>query len=498
MAGDGKGEVEGETPEKGFHLTLHTTVLLLSLGSWLLLFTVEISANASDGEEVFHPDRVGALVTSCGFTAVTCLLLMLWCLGTPGRSSYTSVLPGEEGVPHPRQARGLLWHYAIHGTLVLATICWICIHTVKLQHQQVWRGVLTLYSLLSLTLICFAQRQIGTQRGFNGPAVLFSGLEGTAPTTATGLATPGGRESQRKASSRTSEKTRSQCASCASQTSRWRPLFQDPSFGGEVAPGEVVLPSQTRRSKRNEWRSFVFEEQSEAILSPSSPSQNWTLLNTYQKNLMKLRGISRRHSDSDQGSARRSSFASSAEGESSFPVSPALPRIQRTQSQPSVSSGFSDVSDVIASPSSASLLRAISKDSRRISKDSRRDSRHSAESEGAMSDVSDAHVVIIGAATASHLESVYEEDRQERLGTLTELPETSVAASPARVPAESPEIDLEQVLVPMLGAPDIAQLRLPSPSAANSRPFTLDSQRTLNSEGVEGILQELKVEDGGG
>eukprot|EP00913_Durusdinium_trenchii_P027250 g25565.t1 len=104
-----------------------------------------------------------------------------------------------------------------------------------------------------------------------------------------------------------------------------------------------------------------------------------------------------------------------------------------------------------------------------------------------MSDVSDAHVVIIGAATASHLES--------RLGTLTELPETSVAASPARVPAESPEIDLEQVLVPMLGAPDIAQLRLPSPSAANSRPFTLDSQRTLNSEGVEGILQELKVEE---
>eukprot|EP00435_Cladocopium_sp_Y103_P020513 s2457_g5.t1 len=329
---------------KNAQLTLHSTVLLLSLGSWLLLFTVELGAVASEGEEVFHPSRLGAYITSAGFGVVTCLLLTLWCLGASGRTSYTSVMPAEEKDGEATSRSIIFWHYAIHGILVLATICWICIHSVNLQHQQVWRGILTLYSLLSLTLICFSQRKaVGRGLGDGAPMVFLRRSKGED-------------EGHRKPSTRTS--VQSKCPSCKPE--RWKPLFQDPSFGGEVSQG--AKPLNSRSSKRNEWRSFVFEEQAEAILSPTSAMKSGlTLPMTFQKNLLKLRGIARRGAESDQGSVRRSSFASSDQGDGSYPASPTFPRMLRTQSQPSVSSGFSDVSDCIATPSSPSLVRGISK-----------------------------------------------------------------------------------------------------------------------------------------
>eukprot|EP00439_Symbiodinium_sp_Y106_P027217 s1873_g3.t1 len=163
--------------------------------------------------------------------------------------------------------------------------------------------------------------------------------------------------------------------------------------------GEHAWCASLPRYARDKRRSFVFEEQAEAVLSPVSPSQGWTLPTTYQKNLNKLRGLAaRRLSDgSEHGSwARRSSFASSDQGSVSNPVSPTHPLRQvRTQSQVSASSGgFSDVSDVGAgggSPLSPTLAlyRTSSKESRRVSKD-RRDSRNSAYSDSAMSDISDA------------------------------------------------------------------------------------------------------------
>lgn len=465
---------------KNAQLTLHSTVLLLSIGSWLLLFTVELGAVASEGEEVFHPSRLGAYITSAGFGVVTCLLLILWCLGASGRTSYTSVMPAEEKDAEATSRCSIIfWHYAIHGILVLATICWICIHSVNLQHQQVWRGILTLYSLLSLTLICFSQRRaVGRGFGDGAPMVFLRRSKGED-------------EGQyQKPSTRSSEQSKS--PNCKPE--RWKPLFQDPNFGGEVPQG--TKPLNSRRSKRNEWRSFVFEEQAEAILSPTSGVKSGlTLPMTFQRNLHKLRGIARRGADSDQGSVRRSSFASSDQGDGSHPASPTFPRVQRTQSQPSVSSGFSDVSDCIATPSSPSLVRGISKDSRRISKDSRRDSRHSAESESAMSDVSEmGHVVIQSTALAS----VCEEESSNHLATVEERSEVSVpsrfisSADRATVGRSVPGLD---TLEPGSGAP-VGSLPIPSP-AASGHPFSLDSARTVNSDCVEGILAELKVEDNG-
>lgn len=463
---------------KNAQLTLHSTVLLLSLGSWLLLFTVELGAVASEGEEVFHPSRLGAYITSAGFGVVTCLLLTLWCLGASGRTSYTSVMPAEEKDGEATSRSIIFWHYAIHGILVLATICWICIHSVNLQHQQVWRGILTLYSLLSLTLICFSQRKaVGRGLGDGAPMVFLRRSKGED-------------EGHRKPSTRTS--VQSKCPSCKPE--RWKPLFQDPSFGGEVSQG--AKPLNSRSSKRNEWRSFVFEEQAEAILSPTSAMKSGlTLPMTFQKNLLKLRGIARRGAESDQGSVRRSSFASSDQGDGSYPASPTFPRMLRTQSQPSVSSGFSDVSDCIATPSSPSLVRGISKasqDSRRISKDSRRDSRHSAESESAMSDVSEmGHVVIQSTALAS----VCEEESGNHLATVEERSEVS---APSRLVSSADRGTVGRPSLPGLdafGAP-VDCLPIPSP-AASGHPFSLDSARTVNSDCVEGILAELKVEDSG-
>ena len=466
-------------------LTLHTTVLLLALGSWLLLFTVELGAVANEGDEVFHPSRLGAYLTSAGFAAVTCLLVTLWCLGTSGRTFYTSVLPEEDCGEAGRSI--IFWHYAIHGILVLATICWICIHSVNLQHQQVWRGILTLYSLLSLTLICFSQRR-AVGRGLRDcpPGETWQFLRSSKVEDE-------GRVSSRKASSRTSMQ---RCPTCKS--GRWKPLFQDPSFGGEMSEGEKQQAA--RNGKKHEWRSFVFEDQAEAILSPESSRPSRMLPSTYQKNLIKLRGIARRV-DSDQGSIRRSSFASSDQGDGSQSVS--HPRWQRTQSQPSVSSGFSDVSDCIASPSSPALLRAISKESRRVSKDSRRDSRHSAESESAMSDVSDmGHVVF----QSNVLASVYEEDIRDQLPPVQEQRSEASKASPARVigtedgEASTSATVLRPSPLPLQGLNTSAELLpvpIPSP-AASGNPFSLDSARTVNTDCVEGILQELHVEGIGG
>eukprot|EP00435_Cladocopium_sp_Y103_P013637 s2457_g3.t1 len=131
-------------------------------------------------------------------------------------------------------------------------------------------------------------------------------------------------------------------------------------------------------------------------------------------------------------------------------------------------------------------------DSRRISKDSRRDSRHSAESESAMSDVSEmGHVVIQSTALAS----VCEEESGNHLATVEERSEVS---APSRLVSSADRGTVGRPSLPGLdafGAP-VDCLPIPSP-AASGHPFSLDSARTVNSDCVEGILAELKVEDSG-
>ncbi|CAE7948252.1 unnamed protein product, partial [Symbiodinium sp. KB8] len=104
-----------------------------------------------------------AYLASVGFAVVTCVLLLILCARSATRASYQSVIPAKDDRISGNDRLPLLWHYLIHGTLVAATICWIAIHSAMLQHQQVWRGVITLYSLLSLSLLCYTPRPQPTE-----------------------------------------------------------------------------------------------------------------------------------------------------------------------------------------------------------------------------------------------------------------------------------------------------------------------------------------------
>ncbi|CAJ1331457.1 unnamed protein product [Effrenium voratum] len=457
---------KGDAPQTS--QSLHSMVLLLSLGSWLLLFMVEFAASLSEGEELLHPDRLAAYLASAGFAVVTCVLLLVWCAQKSRRASYCSVIPAEGKDSAAREWGPLVCLYAIQGTMVLGTICWIGFHSIHLQRQQVWRGVLTLYSLLSLAFTCAQRRAL---REFaDGPVPLFLDFEIS-------------RTKSKQSSSLQSVSPKTNRA----RTKRWRSLFQDPSFGGEVAHSEgegtegVGAEGAEQESRcqsgRPRWRSFVFEEQAEAVLSATSPRNGWTLPSTYQKNLTKLRGVARRASceSVEESVARRSSFASSAEGDSSFPISPSSNsnpfRTLRTQSQ---ISGFSDVSDVV-SPTAFALTRSFSKESRKISKDGRRDSRNSTGSDGALSDVSDGwHDATAVCAVAPALASVEEEpSRADRS-----------SGSKARLEEDRP---------PPPGLGHVVKLPLlPLPDGAGAAP-ALDTERTVNSDCVDGILRELHI-----
>lgn len=472
--------------------TLPTMALVLSLGSWLLLFVVELAANASEGEELLHDSRLVAYLASVGFAVVTCVLLLILCARSATRASYQSVIPAKDDRISGNDRLPLLWHYLIHGTLVAATICWIAIHSAMLQHQQVWRGVITLYSLVSLSLLCYTPRPQPTEAWDPTPVslgILKGGKAAASPKSGTHRAQ--GVEHQ-----------------------RWKPLFQDPTFCGEAPDISAVRRcASLPRYARDKRRSFVFEEQAEAVLSPVSPSQGWTLPTTYQKNLNKLRGLAaRRLSDgSEHGSwARRSSFASSDQGSVSNPVSPTHPLRQvRTQSQISASSGgFSDVSDVGGSPLSPTLAlyRTSSKESRRVSKD-RRDSRNSAHSDSAMSDISDAPALhTMDHAQVCALASVDEEDdRQVEISPRGDPPQLAVhaaaATSSSAMPRPEGEALADEDLADLAGSTSgvgsnyaspsfpLALLSIPNAFAEPS----MDSHRTVNSECVSSILRDLEI-----
>jgi len=497
-SGKGDGGLQRQVCSCHSPCTLPTMALVLSLGSWLLLFVVELAANASEGEELLHDTRLVAYLASVGFAAVTCILLLILCARSATRASYQSVIPAKDDRISGNDRRmPLLWHYLIHGTLVTATICWIAIHSAMLQHQQVWRGVITLYSLLSLSLLCYTPRPQPTEAWDPTPVSL--GILGH------GLQQKGGKAAA-------SPKSGPRRVPGVQHLERWKPLFQDPTFCGEVPDTSAVRRcASLPRYARDKRRSFVFEEQAEAVLSPVSPSQGWTLPTTYQKNLNKLRGLAaRRLSDgSEHGSwARRSSFASSDQGSVSNPVSPTHPLRQvRTQSQVSASSGgFSDVSDVGAgggSPLSPTLAlyRTSSKESRRVSKD-RRDSRNSAYSDSAMSDISDAPALhTMDHAQVCALASVDEEDdRQIEISPRGEPPQLAVpvtaATSSSAMPRPEGEALVDEDLADLAGSgsnqasPSFPLALLSIPAFAEP---SIDSHRTINSDCVSGILRDLEI-----
>eukprot|EP00439_Symbiodinium_sp_Y106_P081109 s1170_g20.t1 len=153
-SGKGDGGLQRQVCSCHSPCTLPTMALVLSLGSWLLLFVVELAANASEGEELLHDTRLVAYLASVGFAAVTCILLLILCARSATRASYQSVIPAKDDRISGNDRRmPLLWHYLIHGTLVTATICWIAIHSAMLQHQQAWgRGRRPALSLLDFAM----------------------------------------------------------------------------------------------------------------------------------------------------------------------------------------------------------------------------------------------------------------------------------------------------------------------------------------------------------
>lgn len=192
--------------EKGGNVfSLQQVTTCLSIGSWFLLCLSEATTDIADGDGSWWSHLLGGMVL---FVALVLLLVSNLQSHAERRKRITAVLPKDlDRRAEPRVPGSSMWYFVIHGHLMLGTLFWISVHVANKQSQQVWCGVMTLYSIMvGFTVISFRSRWQASESDCNGQSEV-----GTASHV---------------------ESTPKHVHNCRKQ--RWQPLFRDPSFGLSV------------------------------------------------------------------------------------------------------------------------------------------------------------------------------------------------------------------------------------------------------------------------
>mmetsp|Transcript_68920 Transcript_68920/g.121830 ORF Transcript_68920/g.121830 Transcript_68920/m.121830 type:complete len:614 (-) Transcript_68920:220-2061(-) len=232
----------GEAVRVRQSLPLHLPTTCLALGSWSLLILLDLAADATNGDD-FPEDRWMSFGTSLGVLAVAFLLLLMSrlqvLLGWRRRKKRTvglsSVVPmvQEDLQEEQGSEKGseLLWHLAIHGMLVVGALCWLLLNALQQDTEQVWRGLNTLYCLISLACI-----GAWPGSGSGGPMadidekVRLVQDEPSSPKPSKSL----GSKSSFGQSSPSLAVEDNAVPPVPLRRGRWKHLFKDPTFNGSV------------------------------------------------------------------------------------------------------------------------------------------------------------------------------------------------------------------------------------------------------------------------
>lgn len=272
-------DTDGRSPKRDAPMQLskssflkHQLALYLSIGNWFLLCLLEVAPELAtdDGPDV--ESRWWSFATG-GSVLVGALLLLI---ASRIHGSYAlsanklkvsphAVVPVESSslatMSELRSlARTHCWHVAIHSSLVAGALVWLIVHTASQQSQQVWRGIGTLYSLLSLACLdfiwypetrlnaeepdiwAFGERRISSmdrQTSLLSTGSLEENRSGTSKqvSESSGKGGTASKSSSRMAmrqAARNNTKNFSN-SQFGRKSTRWKSLFVDPSFGNTIS-----------------------------------------------------------------------------------------------------------------------------------------------------------------------------------------------------------------------------------------------------------------------
>lgn len=284
----------------------------LALGSWLLLCSLDFAAVASS--EISDTNEWASHGLGLSVLAAATLLLALGQWGRLSRpvARKRDELPGM-ALPLPaaahhevsmlRKLRAKLSQVPgccallVHGTLVAGGACWLLLQASLGREPQVWMGATTLYTLAALAAVRYALRPAakgcclakvggGCCGAESLPNVVVYAWgqqsEGEAVEKQAKQEAGAGGQSERLAGSwklakapwfkrRTSPMEPEEELEAVSvvntsslrrsSSSRWKPLFKDPTFGaGEMpgSPGGAGAPEDPARPDLSTLRSFSF------------------------------------------------------------------------------------------------------------------------------------------------------------------------------------------------------------------------------------------------
>lgn len=254
-----------------WHLSVRNYSALLCLGSWLLLCILDVAAANWD---TGYSERVG-ISSYCISFAVLVVSGLAFGGGhlhryfvqrqyAARRWKHQSVVPedqqDESHPPEPSRFHMVLWSVSVHSTLLLGAVAWVINVVLTRQHPQaqVLLGLSTLYSIATLTAL---------------PLII---------NAATQSVLDGAPDREAEEPSRVLLQVRS--LSNLRTATRWKPLFKDPTFNGEIVKlqkvggrGSLVNSTVTQMaSMMGSLRSMptgrISERSSDANL-PRSPSK---------------------------------------------------------------------------------------------------------------------------------------------------------------------------------------------------------------------------------
>lgn len=248
---------------KGFQRTLElrppldVCSSLMSMGSWLLLCILGVTAPGDDVSRqlsgisgfVILAAAIAAFMTGL---ALRCrahrhMLNQLWAM--PVVPQITEEEPLKASAVH----QATKWSAGLQAVLLAGAIAWVVLHAVRCEDSQVRIGISTLYCIVSLSLV--PHLGASTRADLHAqPAGLLEESTTQPARSATGsvyrasMALSGG--SGRRRSSRHSV-VPSILAARLPVHVRWKPLFKDPTFRGEsarrISQGSIDTEETTRR-----------------------------------------------------------------------------------------------------------------------------------------------------------------------------------------------------------------------------------------------------------
>lgn len=249
--------IQMENPLRDHQIHLRRLCVLLALGSFALMCTFELStillAHNSDNQWRSCSFAIGVLAIAISVFAAEQVQLQRGQRAMQRMAAKQSVesqsMAGHDtlDVCDPDRTSACMQYsgaVAIHGILIGGSTCWLILHASLQNEPQIWVGPATLYTLVSLAIVQYKimkfKEQIMAHTAITGVACKVPG-QSNLPKSKLAYTSETGIISKR----------------CAS---KWKPLFKDPTFNGQILP--ACLPLNEAGNKDDEGMVITVTSQS--------------------------------------------------------------------------------------------------------------------------------------------------------------------------------------------------------------------------------------------